>query len=56
MTCPADRAPAARAAARILGMSWSLRPGMIGATLTPTETPAFASVSITRSRRAGVGT
>ena len=37
-------------------MSWSLRPGMIGATLTPTEIPARASVSMTRSRRAGVGT
>ena len=28
---------------------------MIGAHITPTGTPAFASVSITRSRRSGAG-
>ena len=37
-------------------MSSSFSPGIIGATFTPTEMPAAASVSITRSRRAGVGT
>ncbi len=37
-------------------MSSSFRPGMIGATITPTLTPARASRSMVRMRRAGVVT
>ena len=37
-------------------MSSSFSPGMIGATITPTSIPAFASLSIVRMRRAGVVT
>jgi hypothetical protein len=43
---PADVAPASRAAFKIAGISWSLIPGIIGAALTDTSAPAFASASI----------
>ena len=37
-------------------MSSSFSPGMMGATMTPTRIPALASLSMVRTRRAGVAT
>ena len=51
---PAKDAPAFAAAFRMAGTSASVRPGMMGATLTPTGMPAAASASIAARRRAGV--
>ena len=50
---PARVAPASAAASRIASISWSLRPGIIGAVITPTGTPASASALIASSRRCG---
>ena len=57
MTMPAVRAPAAAAAARIDGISTSVSPGITGATITPTGTPASVSARTAppRGRRAGAG-
>ena len=49
----ATRAPARAQAATIAGISWSVSPGITGATSTPTGTPAFESASIVASRRCG---
>ena len=49
-------APAAAAAVRISAMSSSPSPGITGATLTPTSSPAAASRAIVLSRRCGVAT
>ena len=46
-------APASRAASRMCSSSCSLKNGIIGDTLTPTGTPALASVSIVLRRRCG---
>ena len=47
------RAPAAAAASRIFGISWSVIAGTTGATITPTGMPAAASRSIAFSRSRG---
>ena len=52
-TLKARLAPAAAAASRMRSSSGSLRKGITGETLTPTGTPARASVSMVRSRRCG---
>ena len=49
-------APASRAAVRMRGISSSPKPGMMGATFTPTAIPASARARIVRNRRAGVAT
>ena len=49
----AATAPASRAAANIGSTSGSVSPGTTGATITRTGMPAFASRSITFSRRDG---
>ena len=49
----AERAPASAAASRMAGTSLSVRPGMIGASITRTGMPASESVAIVRSRASG---
>ena len=49
-------APASRAAARIVSISWSVSAGTTGETMTRTGIPAAASARITASRRSGAGT
>ena len=56
MIIAAERAPAAAAASRMGPMSSSLRPGMMGATLTETGMPAAARRDTVFMRRAGVAT
>src|SRR5207248_1556068 len=53
-TNPARRAPAAAAASRMRAMSSSPSPGIIGATFTPTSSPAAASRSMICTRRCGL--
>ena len=48
---PANCAPACAHASRIFGASWSVSPGIIGATITPTGIPAARSC-LTASKRA----
>ena len=50
----ASVAPLSDAAMRIEGISWSVSPGITGATKTVTGTPAWASCSIASSLRSGL--
>ena len=50
----ARSAPAAAAASTMAGISWSVSPGMTGATFTPTGMLASASRAIASRRRSGV--
>ena len=51
MACPPR--PESAAALRIAGISCSVSPGISGATITPTGTPALARAAIALSRPAG---
>ena len=51
---PAPPAPALAPASTIASNSESVRPGMTGATISPTGMPALASAAMASSRRDGV--